>query len=241
MDRFPLTKKLKVHPKYTLMKKVRRDGDLSWSPFAWGPIYKSPPASSDIDEQPTTLDQASSAKFVDAVVTPTPGLTPEGINDWIWRDHIAVGQVSVLVGSSFDHARLVATLIAATAASTGIWPDLSSARANRVLWSSAHLDGQSLLRMRLSGMGAERTLIDILEPEMDQYGLRTLDLSRDVFRVRNRISARPGVRVVVVELADYLGDSEPMVRGLRDPHHRSAPHSRRLSHCSGWALRAPGA
>lgn len=133
--------------------------------------------------------------------------------EWLWRNRIARGKLTLLVGNPGLGKTLLATTLASIVSSGASWPLGASAEPGSVLFLSGEDDAGDTIRPRLEAAGAELRHIHIIEGTVQGYtgdgrvSLRMFDLQRDVDALSQKLRELPDVVLVIIDpITAYLGE-----------------------------------
>lgn len=137
---------------------------------------------------------------------------------WLWPDRLPLGKMSLLSGKP-DCGKSTVTLDIVARVTTGAdWPDASKNEIGPrdVLMAVAEDDLSDTVIPRLMAAGADLNRIHfverVVETEFDEKegrksGSRTLQLAKDIQKIKAMIDANPQVALVIVDtLTSYFGD-----------------------------------
>ena len=145
-------------------------------------------------------------------------LSPEPI-EWLWREYLPRGKVTVLAGAPGTGKTTIAMKIAATVSNGGRWPDDSKSPRGAVLIWSGEDDPQDTLIPRLVMAGADREHIHFISTVTDSDGQRSFDPARDMAALRAQISHIGPIHLLIID---------PIVSAVAGDSHRNAEVRRSL-------------
>ena len=153
-------------------------------------------------------------------------LSPEPI-EWLWREYLPRGKVTVLAGAPGTGKTTIAMKIAATVSNGGRWPDDSKSPRGAVLIWSGEDDPQDTLIPRLVMAEADREHIHFISTVTESDGQRSFDPARDMAALRAQISHIGPIHLLIVD---------PIVSAVAGDSHRNAEVRRSLQPLVDLAL-----
>ena len=115
-------------------------------------------------------------------------LSPEPI-DWLWREYLPRGKVTVLAGAPGTGKTTIAMKIAATVSNGARWPDNSKSPRGEVLIWSGEDDSKDTLIPRLALAGADLEHVHFISTVTNSDGRRSFDPARDMAALRAQLPA----------------------------------------------------
>ena len=144
-------------------------------------------------------------------------LSPEPI-DWLWREYLPRGKVTVLAGAPGTGKTTIAMKIAATVSNGARWPDNSKSPRGEVLIWSGEDDLKDTLIPRLALAGADLEHVHFISTVTDLDGRRSFDPARDMAALRAQLSRIEHVHLLI----------DPIVSAVAGDSHRNAEVRRSL-------------
>lgn len=146
--------------------------------------------------------------------------------DWLWKDRIPLGMLSLFSGDKGSGKSNLASMIASILSVGGPWPDDPDRKAplGTTLYLNAEEHANSMFKPRLRRFGADQARVELVKavklPEDDT--LSPFSLSADLQLLEDKIKALGDVKLVVVDtIASYLGSADAhkggQVRQILDP------------------------
>jgi RecA-family ATPase len=146
---------------------------------------------------------------------------------WLWKDRIALGKLSLIAGNPGITKSLFALTIAAHVSRGKPWfIDESECPEGDVIILSAEDDAADTLVPRLEAAGANLKRIQSLEmvrvPTKDGVSERVFSLKRDIDALREALDKNPEVKLIIIDpISSYLDGADSHanadVRGLISP------------------------
>ena len=178
-----------------------------------------PPVKTAIDKKPGSVAaEPSDAKVSTAVAAPVivklAEVTPKPIQ-WLWRNRIARGKLTLVAGDPGLGKSVLSLDIAARVTRGAPWPDDpgSAAPVGAVILLSAEDDIEDTIRPRLDAAGADVSRVVALtavraSDDQGEYS-RPVDLSHDLHHVEATMDEVTDCRLVVIDpLTAYLGRTD---------------------------------
>jgi hypothetical protein len=134
--------------------------------------------------------------------------------EWLWRQRIPRGKISLLVGNPGLGKTLLTAGIVATVTTGGLWPvSGDSAAPGNVVFVSAEDDVADTLRPRFEAAGADLNRVYVLQGVIAAYTTegrvrpRMFDLQRDLEGLRRKLTEIDNVAAVIIDpISAFLGD-----------------------------------
>ena len=131
--------------------------------------------------------------------------------EWLWRDKIACGKLSMLAGNPGIAKSQIAAFVTGVVTSGGVWPVTGEQCApGNVIIVSAEDDAADTIRPRLEAVGADLSRCIILDAVQEQKfdgeeRIRALNLQADIGRLGNHLR-QYGARLIILDpISAYLG------------------------------------
>jgi len=135
--------------------------------------------------------------------------------EWLWKDRIPLGKVTLFVGHPGDGKTLLSLYVAARISQGGVWPDGAPGlpKPAGTILLSAEDDPSDTLGPRLVASSGDRSRIEfmkgVLEEKNGKVESRWFSLLHDLEAIRAAVKGRPGTRLVVLDtLSAYLGGTD---------------------------------
>lgn len=131
--------------------------------------------------------------------------------EWLWRDRIAKGAATLVVGNPGEGKSHLATSFIAAVSGGGVWPDGTCCTRSKAIILCGEDSVESTLRPRLEAAGADVSAVYVIDAVTDiasngNSHKRPFSLSADVARLDNLLSELQGVALVVIDpLGAYMG------------------------------------
>jgi putative DNA primase/helicase len=152
-------------------------------------------------------------------VRPAPVLAPSGLDvvcladvqarpiEWLWRNWIAIGKVSVLAGDGGKGKSTILCDLAARTSRGATWPDGAEATvAGSVIILAAEDDVEDTLAPRLLAADADMKRIFNVRSVRSENARRSFNLQADLAQLENEIVKRREARLVIIDpISSYLG------------------------------------
>jgi putative DNA primase/helicase len=141
--------------------------------------------------------------------------------DWLWRNRVPRGKLTLLVGDPGRGKSFVSLDIAARVSTGAMFPDSEPCEQGDVIIFSAEDGMADTIVPRLNAAGADRSRIYTLRVA-NSAGPRMFSLATDLELLRAKLAERPRVVLVVIDpVTAYLGDidahKDAAVRALLAP------------------------
>ena len=128
--------------------------------------------------------------------------------DWLWRDYLARGKITLLGGDPSAGKSLLSLDIAARISVGGKWPSGATVRAGSVLLLSAEDGNSDTIRPRLEAAGADLTKVMIVNATVAGDGRRrTFSLQNDLLLLAEKSAElRDCLLVIMDPITSYMGE-----------------------------------
>lgn len=132
---------------------------------------------------------------------------------WLWRDRIALGKLTLLVGHPGQTKSIATVDIAARVTTSAPFPDAPDTPVpqGRVIMMNAEDDPSDTLRPRMDAAGGDPALVEVLDfgGSVTGRGTQMVRLDKQITRLRRLIKKRGDVRLVVVDpLSAFLSGTD---------------------------------
>jgi len=145
-------------------------------------------------------------------------IRPEPI-DWIWRNHLAAGKMTILGGAPGTGKTMLALKIAATISTGGEWPDGTKSEKGGVVFWSGEDDPKDTLVPRLIAAGANLSWVHFIGGVRADGEIRAFDPAKDMAALTARLLQVPDFRLLIVD---------PIVSAVSGDSHKNAEVRRSL-------------
>jgi|GEM_PF-991891 len=147
---------------------------------------------------------------------------------WLWKDRIAKGKISFIVGDPDLGKSQITINIAAMVSAGGILPNNETCQQGKVIILSAEDDAEDTIVPRLKAVNAELSniiILDAIKVDFDAYGnnlQRNFNFEKDLYRLDELLVKEKGVTLIIIDpITSYLGSADSHktadVRGLLAP------------------------
>jgi putative DNA primase/helicase len=145
---------------------------------------------------------------------------------WLWKDRIALGKITFLVGDPDEGKSCLTTALAAHVTTGNPWPDGAPCDKGSVILISAEDDMSDTIRPRLEACGAELAKVRFIEAvkfcKRGKKGERLFSVQEDLHALGKTLDKLGDVRLVVIDpISAFLGECDSHVnaevRGLMGP------------------------
>lgn len=171
--------------------------------------------------------EARSTAGSKAIVTSFSDIRPQPVS-WLWKDRIALGKVTLIVGDPGLGKSLSTVDIAAKVSTGSVWPvDAVPAPLGDVVFISAEDDPADTIRPRLDAAGADPSRVHVLRSiQKTTYDgkktQRMFSLVEDIEALAGVLSGLPAPKLVIIDpISAYLGKADSHknsdIRGLLAP------------------------
>ena len=143
--------------------------------------------------------------------------------NWLWKNRIARGKISMLVGHPGLGKSQITAYMAAIVSTGGAWPvDYDVCPIGNVVLLSAEDDAADTIRPRLEAAGADIEKVYIIDAMKDGSNERMFNLTVDLPRVENLLQCIGDVALIIIDpITAYLGKTDSHknadIRGLLSP------------------------
>jgi hypothetical protein len=149
--------------------------------------------------------------------------------DWLWKGHLAIGELTQIYGSPGQGKSQLCLNIAARISSGRLWPDRSgNAPVGSVIILASEDALDKVIKPRLRAAGADMKKIHCIESTKMGGKDSTFSIQRDLDLVEHLITSIDDVRLVVMDpFSSYLGQQinphlNTQVRSVVEPLRRRA-------------------
>jgi hypothetical protein len=128
--------------------------------------------------------------------------------EWLWRNWLAIGKVSILAGEGGKGKSTILCDLAARTTRGMAWPDSAEASPpGDVIILAAEDDIEDTLAPRLLAAGADMSRVfNVRAVRNDDLSRRSFSLQADLERLEAEIKAHENVRLVIIDpVSSYLG------------------------------------
>lgn len=147
---------------------------------------------------------ASTEAKLGPVLVRLADVAPQSI-EWLWPGRIPRAKLMVLSGDP-GLGKSVLTLDVAARVTTGAsWPDGGAPPVGDVVLLSAEDNVADTIRPRFDVLGGNPARLHVLQAIRDKSGNRTVDLSKDIGRIEEALTATSALFVVIDPVDAYLG------------------------------------
>jgi putative DNA primase/helicase len=146
--------------------------------------------------------------------------------EWLWKDRIALGKITFIVGDPDEGKSYLATALVASVTRRNAWPDGAPCERGSVILISAEDDIADTIRPRLEACGADLDKVHFIETVNScKHGRkvqRLFSLQEDLDALAKELKRISDVRLVEIDpISAFLGDCDSHVnaevRGLMGP------------------------
>jgi RecA-family ATPase len=134
--------------------------------------------------------------------------------DWLWRDWLPCGMLTLLAGAPGQGKTTLAMAMAATVSTGGVWPDGSRCAPGSVLIWTCEDEADCVLNPRLVGMGSDLSRVHYIQgTRLEDGRQRPFDAALDMPGLLAAAQAIGNVRLVIVD---------PVVSAITGDSHKNA-------------------
>lgn len=145
--------------------------------------------------------------------------------DWVWQDHLALGQHTAIAGVQGDGKSQLVYALAAAVTTGGEWPGTNErAPQGRVILLNAEDTADEVMKPRLLAAGADMRFVEIVQGVTDKNGRkRKFNLQADLERLTKIAERFSDVKLITFDpVSSYLGSdldshSNTELRDALDP------------------------
>src|SRR5215204_3319704 len=162
----------------------------------------------ELDDVALRLDRIRQAPHLE--VLQLSNVQPKPI-EWLWKDRIAIGKVTVLAGDGGQGKSTILCDLAARTTTGEQWPDgTGGCNPGGVIILAAEDDVEDTLVPRLIAAGADMSRVfnirSVREPRDGNMARRSFSLQADLAMLEAEISERGDIRFVIIDpVTSYLG------------------------------------
>lgn len=132
--------------------------------------------------------------------------------DWLWKDKIAKGKVTLIAGDPGLGKSQTTIFIASIVSTGGVFPGGSECEKGRVLFFSAEDDPEDTINPRLEAVKADRENIFIFSTVKKDGKEKSFDLSKDMDLLTKTVEEAKDISLIIVDpITAFLGETDSHV------------------------------
>lgn len=132
--------------------------------------------------------------------------------DWLWKDKIAKGKVTLIAGDPGLGKSQTTIHIAGIVSTGGVFPGGSECKKGKVLFFSAEDDPEDTINPRLQAVNADRENIFIFSTVKKDGKEKSFDLSKDMDLLKKTVEQAKDVALIIVDpITAFLGETDSHV------------------------------
>ena len=132
--------------------------------------------------------------------------------DWLWKDKIAKGKVTLIAGDPGLGKSQVSLFLASIVSKGGMFPGEAKAEQGRVILFSAEDDAEDTINPRLQACEADQTRVHIFSTVKRKGKDQFFDLSEDIDLLEKSLQSMKDVSLIVVDpITAFLGATDSHV------------------------------